>query len=304
MFRFALIAILLLAACAPPAATTTGQLQVVTSTQIVGDVVSEIGGDAIQLSVLIPPQSDTHTFEAAPSDAALLRDASLIFVNGLNLEESLVPLLETVQLKVVSLSDGLPVLDPNVHVEEHEDEEEGHEHEGSDPHTWLNPQNVKTWADVIAAALSDADPENASVYAANASAYKAELDELDSWAVEQVALIPEPERMLVTDHEALGHFAHHYGFEIIGALIPSISTASEPTAGELAELQDTVREHRVKAIFVEANFNNSLAQRVAMDTGVTLVPLYIEALSESGGPAPTYLEMMRYNIAAIVDALK
>ncbi len=312
---FASVLILLLAACASPIQTNNGQLQVVATTQIVGDVVAAIGSGAIQLEVLVPPQGDPHSFEPAPRDAALLADSSVVFFSGLNLEENLAPLLETVEAKVVALSDGQSVLEAEHEHEgeehndegedhEHEEGEHSHEHEGADPHVWMDPQNVKVWADLIAGALSVADPENAETYAANAVAYKAELDELDAWAMAQIAQIPEAERVLVTDHEALGYFAEHYGFEVIGALVPSYSTASEPTAAELAQLEEAVREHGVKAIFVGANLNSSLAERVVADTGVALVPLYTETLTEAGGPAATYLEMMRYNIAAIVEALK
>lgn len=304
---FASIFLCLLVACAPLSQADTGRLQVVATTQIVSDVVNAIGGETIQLAVLIPADSDPHSFEPAPRDAALLADSSLIFISGLNLEENLAPLLETAEAKVVSLSDQLSTLDAEEHEsEEHEHEEDGdeHHHEGADPHVWMDPQNVKAWTDVIVAALSEADPENATAYAANAEEYKAELDELDAWAMEQIATIPQSERLLVTDHEALGYFAEHYGFEVVGALIPSYSTASEPSASELAELEEALREHGVKAIFIGANLNSSLAERVVADTGVVLVPLYTETLSEVGGPAATYLEMMRYNIAAIVEALQ
>jgi ABC-type Zn uptake system ZnuABC Zn-binding protein ZnuA len=285
----------------------------VASTQIVGDVVAAIGGDAIDLEVLVPPQGDPHSFEPAPRDAALLADASLVFISGLNLEENLAPLLETVEGKLIPLSDELATLESEhdhgdeEHAgaeHEHEEGEHTHEHEGADPHVWMDPQNVKVWADLIATALSEADAANSATYLANADAYKAELDEIDAWAIEQFAHIPEADRILVTDHEALGYFAEHYGFTVIGALVPSYSTASEPTAAELAELEAAVREHGVKAIFVGVNLNSSLAERVVADIGVVLVPLYTETLSEADGPAATYLEMMRYNVAAIVEALK
>jgi ABC-type Zn uptake system ZnuABC Zn-binding protein ZnuA len=295
-----------LAACTQASQSQDNRLKIVASTQIVGDVVAAIGGDAIDLEVLVPPQGDPHSFEPAPRDAALLADSSLVFISGLNLEENLTPLLQTVEARLVSLSDQLETLESEHEDEghEHEEGEHIHEHEGADPHVWMDPQNVKVWADLVASALSETDAANSATYVANAQAYKAELDELDAWAMEQFTQIEEEDRILVTDHEALGYFAEHYGFTMIGALVPSYSTASEPTAAELAELEAAVREHGVKAIFVGANLNSSLAERVAADTGVVLVPLYTETLSDADGPAATYTEMMRYNVAAIVEALK
>ncbi len=191
------------------------------------------------------------------------------------------------------------------HDHEHEGEDEhGHDHEGPDPHAWMDPQNVKIWADNIAAALSTADPANAADYQANAEAYKAELDALDSWAVEQLAGIGHDRRLLVTDHETLGYFAARYDFEVIGALIPSLSTLSEPSAGELAALQTAIADYDIDVIFIGFSITPSLAQRVAADTGVQLVTLYTEALSAADGPAASYLDMMRYNVSAIAEALK
>ncbi|MBX3048017.1 MAG: zinc ABC transporter substrate-binding protein [Anaerolineales bacterium] len=190
---------------------------------------------------------------------------------------------------------------------EHEHEEEAghdHEHEGPDPHAWMNPQNVKVWADNVAAALSAADPAHAASYQANAEAYKAELDALDSWAAEQLAGIDHERRVLVTDHETLGYFAARYDFEVIGALIPSLSTLSEPSAGELAALQTAIADHEVDVIFIGFSITPGLAQSVAADTGVQLVTLYTEALSAADGPAASYLDMMRYNVSAIAQALK
>ena len=282
-----------LISCSAPPAGGSGRLNVVASTQILGDVVSVIGGDKIQLTVLIPPDSDPHAFEPAPQDAAKLAAADLVFVNGLNLEEALKPLLETEGLHLVIASDGIATI-----------EFVGEEFEGADPHVWMNPLNVKVWADNIAVALAAADPAHATSFRANADAYKAELDALDAWATAQLSLIPADARALVTDHESFGYFADHYGFEIVGALIPSISTVSEPSAGELAQLEDAISQYGVKAIFIGTSMNPALADRVAADTGVQVAALYTESLSDENGPAPTYLEMLRFDIAAIVAALQ
>lgn len=303
---FIILLALSLTACGQPQAAPSGSLSVIASTQLIGDVVSQIAGDEVSVTVLIPAGSDPHSFEPGPQDAALLTDADLVFVNGFGLEESLHDLLEALPDTVVEVSDGVASLEFEHGEEEEGDEHEGdeHEHEGSDPHIWMNPQNVKVWADNIATALSAADPSSASEYKANAQAYKDELDALDAWAGEQIALIPAEQRVLVTDHEAFGYFAEHYGFDLVGALIPSYSTLSEPSAGELAGLEDAIGTHGVNVIFVSSSVNPALAERVAADTGIVLVQLYAESLSGVDGPAPTYIDMMRYNVQAIVDALK
>ncbi|HEY4717994.1 MAG TPA: metal ABC transporter substrate-binding protein [Anaerolineales bacterium] len=289
----ALVVLLLFACSTPPA--STGKLNVVASTQILGDVVAAIGGESIELTVLIPPASDPHAFEPVPQDAARLADAELIFINGLNLEEALGQLLSAEGLSAITVSAGVMTIASGV--------QEG-EPDGSDPHVWMNPLNVKIWADNIAAALAAADPQHAAAYRANAAAYQAELDALDAWAVEQFSQIPVEDRVLVTDHESLGYFADHYGFQVVGALIPSRSTVSEPSASQLAELEDAIRHYGVKAVFIGVNTNPQLAERVAADTGVELVLLYIESLSEPGGSASSYLDLIRFDVEAILTALQ
>ncbi|MBX3045983.1 MAG: zinc ABC transporter substrate-binding protein [Anaerolineales bacterium] len=296
------------------------------TTPILADIVSQVGGEHVQLSVLIPAGTDPHAFEPTPQDAARLAEADLVVVNGLGLEESLTSLLHEVEEdgRVVIASEGIDPLDfehehegehEHEHEEEHEHEDEHehdeehehegeHHHEGQDPHVWMNPLNVSVWVDNIAAALSAADGANASEYQANADAYKAHLVELDHWIHEQVAMLPAADRKLVTDHESFNYFAEQYGFEIVGVLIPSFSTLSEVSAGELAELENTITTQNVPAIFIGASMSPGLAERVSADTGVALVVLYGETLSGQEGPAPSYLELMRYNVSSIVDALR
>ncbi len=284
-----------LAACASQAPTSSGKLNVVATNSILGDVVKHIGGELVNLTTLIPPKTDPHSFEPAPQDAARVAEADVIFVNGLNLEEFMQSLLSNAESHgmVITVSDGIQTI---------AGEEE--EFADADPHVWMNPMNVKIWADNIAEALAAADPANADVYRANAGAYKIQLDELDTWAKEQIGQIPAEQRLLLTDHDALGYFLDQYGFQFVGAVIPSTSTSSEPSAGELADLEQAIQQYGVKAIFVGISVNPALAERVAADTGVRLIPIYTEALSDASGPAATYLDMMRYDVEAIVAALK
>jgi ABC-type Zn uptake system ZnuABC Zn-binding protein ZnuA len=181
---------------------------------------------------------------------------------------------------------------------------EEHDHEGFDPHTWLDPNNVMVWVHNIEHELSEADPENTQAYAANAEAYEAELETLDAWIREQVAQIPEENRKLVTDHTLFTYFADEYGFEQVGTLIPGYNTLAEPTAQELAAIEDAIKDLNVKAVFVGNTVNPALGERVTADTGTQLVFVYTGSLSETDGEIPTYLDYMRYNTTAFVDALK
>jgi len=292
-----------LAGCSPAPASTqnsgsqTGdKLNVVATTTIVGDVVRNVGGDSISLNVLLPFGMDPHSFHPSPKDMAKVADAQLIIMSGAGLEDFMTPLLENSGGKavVIDASQGISLLKPSG--------SEGHE--GGDPHVWMDPNNVKTWVRNIETALSKEDPTHAAFYQSNAKTYLRALEELDAWVQFEVGQIPKDRRDLVTDHQVLGYFATRYGFQQIGALIPSYSTAAEPSAQELAALEDSVRKLRVKAIFVGNTVNPSLAQRVAEDTSTQLVFILTGSLTEKGGLADSYLDYLRYNISAIVEALK
>ncbi len=325
---------LALSACAPaatpaanpaaPAGESFQPLQVVATTSIVADVVQNIGGERISVTTLLPIGADVHTYEPTPQDLARVANAQLVFVNGAGLEEFLSGLIENAGSaeKVIEVSHGIELKDFGAHDDDHEKEgeehneenseeqneehrdDDNHSHEGGDPHTWVDPNNVKVWVENIRAALTAADPEGEAVYRANAESYLKQLEELDAWIREQVAQIAPENRKLVTDHSLFGYFTERYGFEQVGAIIPGYSTAAQPSAQEVAAIEDAIREFGVKAVFVSNTVNPTIAQRVAEDTGIRLVGLYTGSLSEPGGGAGTYLDYMRYNVSQIVNALK
>jgi len=180
-----------------------------------------------------------------------------------------------------------------------------HHHDEGDPHFWLDPTNVVTYVANIRDGLISVDPAGAEVYRANAERYIAQLNELDRFIADQVAAIPEANRKLVTNHESFGYFADRYGFRIIGTIVPGVSTGASPSAQQLARLTGRVRDAGVKVIFLETGANPQLAEQLARETGITIVSdLYTHSLSEADGPAPTYIDMMRYNVKRIVEALK
>ena len=307
----------MMSACAPspaapaPTSAEIQPLQVVATTSIVADVVGQVGGERVRVTTLLPIGTDVHTYEPAPQDLAKVAEARLVFVNGAGLEEFLQVLIENAGSadRVVEVSKGIELKDFGAHTHDHEGEEHSHEgeehsHEGGDPHTWVDPNNVKIWVENIRVALTAADPGGEETYRANAQAYLVKLDELDAWVRQQVEQIPPQNRKLVTDHLLFGYFAERYGFEQIGAIIPGYSTAAQPTAQEVAAIEDAIREFGVKAVFVGKTINPTLAQRVAEDTGIQLVGLYHGSLSAAGGEAATYLDYIRYNVTQMVNALK
>jgi ABC-type metal ion transport system, periplasmic component/surface adhesin len=321
-WRMLLSMMVLLAACAPSgrapsAASGARPLAVVATTSIVGDVVRQIGGEGVQVTVLLPVGADPHTFEPSPQDVARVAEADVVFAVGAGLEVFLEPLLKNAGGKAlhVELAEGIPLRPFEaiaVHREEgeesehgHEHEDHGHKHEGPwDPHVWLDPLNVITWTHTIEATLSRLDPERADRYRRNAEAYRAQLRELDAWIREQVAQIPPENRKLVTEHQVFGYFAHRYGFEQVGTIVPGVTTIVQPSPQELAALEEAIRALGVKAIFVSSTVDPALARRVAEDTGTRLVQLYVDSLGEPGSEADSYIGMMRVNVRRIVEALR
>jgi len=188
--------------------------------------------------------------------------------------------------------------------EEHDHEAEHHHHEG-DPHFWLDPLNVIKYVENIREGLIAADPAGKEIYTANAAAYITQLKDLDAWIQQQVSTIPTERRMIVTNHESFGYFADRYGFKIIGTIIPSVSTGASPSAQQMAHLVDRIRETGAIAIFLETGSNPQLAEQIAQETGIHVVSeLYTHSITAPDGSAPTYIDMMKFNVQAIVTALK
>jgi ABC-type Zn uptake system ZnuABC Zn-binding protein ZnuA len=271
------------------------KLQIVATTNIVGDVVSRVGGDRIALTTLTNVGVDPHSYVPTPADTAALHDAHAVFANGAGLEEFLAEMLDSAGGDAVE-----------IHVSEELDlqgAEDAHDHEGGDSHVWFDVQNVIRWVEAIEEALVTLDPTNTEAYQANADAYVRQLEELDTWVVAQVATIPSTSRKFVTNHPAFGYLAERYGLEQVGAVYP-ISPSSEPSAQDLAALEEAIHEHGAPAVFTESTVNPKLAEQVAQDTGVKLVPLYTGSLGGPGSGVESYIELIRYDVTAIVEALK
>jgi ABC-type Zn uptake system ZnuABC Zn-binding protein ZnuA len=269
------------------------------------DIAQNVAGDRLKVEALAPYGADPHEFEPSPQDMVKLADSQVIIVNGGGVEGWLQKAIETVggQHQVITASDGLTSRTPR----EGEAVELGGAAQGGtvDPHFWLDPVSVQRYVENIRDGLSQADPAGKDTYAQHAAAYVARLKDLDGWIRQQVTQIPEQRRLLITNHESLGYFADRYGLRIVGTIIPSTSSEASPSAQQLARLVDVIKSTGAPAIFLETGTNPQLAQQVSQETGVKVVTdLYTHSITAPGGAAPTYIDMMKYNTLAIVNALK
>jgi len=270
------------------------------------DFTRQVAGDRLTVKSLIPAGVEPHGYEPTPQDIAAVADARLLVVNGAGLEAFLARLL-------ANAGGGRPVVEASAGLVSRT-AREGEVTEGSgmaagpsaepDPHFWLDPVLAIRYVQNIRDGLIRIDPAGEAAYRTNAEAYIARLRGLDVWIKSRVAAIAPAQRMLATNHESLGYFADRYGFRIIGTVIPSVSTEASPTARQLARLVDGLKAAGARAVFLEAGGNPQLARQVAEESGIKVVTeLFTHSLSDASGPAPTYLDMMRTDVNAIVGAL-
>lgn len=292
-----------------PVMVTDGRpLRVLATTSIIGDVVGQVGGDAIDLTVLIPPGQDPHSYQPGAADLTAAADADVVFVNGWDLEEGLVKALATIGGDAVIAPVSAGITPRTVSAIDGDHQTATSNHGPVDPHVWQDVANVIQWVDTIRQVLSAADPARAATYAANAEAYRQELQQLDGDLRALFGQIPPERRVLVTNHDNLGYLAAAYGFEIVGTVIPSISTLAEPTAGALADLVQTMRAAGICTLVVESTAGEQLARTLQNEltdcADVKLITLYSDALGPAGSGADSYVGMMRANAAALVEGLK
>lgn len=270
---------------------------IVASTTFLADIARHVAGDRATVESLLSPGADPHEYQAVPSDVQKITESTAVIINGLDYDQFIQPLLENANgtRLVITASDGL---------EERQMQEETGE-TVTDPHMWMNPTRVIKYVENIRDGLIEVDSGGQNVYQTNAEAYISQLDDLDSWIKEQVAQIPQERRLLVTNHDSLGYFAEQYGFTVIGTIVPGVSSEAAPSAQQIAALIDEINSTGAPAAFLNISDNPHLADQIAAETDIKVVTdLYIEALSLTDGPAATYIEMMKYNVSQIVNALK
>lgn len=296
-FMILTICVLILAACgqATPSTSKSQTPSVLATTTFLADIARNVAGDRIAVDSLLPFGADPHSYQPTPADAVKIDKSNILIVNGLDYEQFLGPLLANAggQRLLITASDGL---------EARQMQEE--DHSVTDPHMWLDPNRVIKYVENIRDGLSQADPEGAATYRSNADAYIVKLTELDGWIKDQVAQIPPERRLLVTNHESLGYFSERYGFTVVGELLQSVSSVASPSAKQMADLIDQVKATGAPAVFLDASDNPALAKQIAEETDVKVVTdLHLESLTD-GPPAGTYIDMMKYNVTQIVNALR
>jgi ABC-type Zn uptake system ZnuABC Zn-binding protein ZnuA len=303
-----LLAVLVIVLLAPafaggqPALAGGQKLEVVATFSVLGDFVHQVGGDKVDLSTIVPPGGDAHTFDPKPDQVAQVAQADLIFEIGVGFEPWLDDLYNASgsSAKRVAVTDGM-----NLIAADHEAGVSDAKPGIHDPHVWHDVNNAIMIVQTIEKGLSAKDPANAATYQANAKAYLAQLAQLNAWVKQEVAKIPPDQRKLVTSHDTFAYFARAYGFQIIGTAFGSLSTEQgEPSAKDVANLIKEIKAAHVPAIFAENVSNPKLMQQIADEAGVKLGPdLYTDALGPPGSSGDTYLKMMHYNVSAIVTAL-
>lgn len=290
---FVLMMMFPVAAFAMPA-----KVQVIATFSILGDIVTHVGGDKVDLTILVPADSDAHTFEPTPKESIALSKAQVVFENGLHFEyfiDDLYHASGSSATRVVVTTGIKPrTFDVTGNINE------------IDPHAWHDVNNVIVMVKNIEHALIELDPAQEVYYQQHADNYIAQLTALDQWIENKVQALPNNQRKLVTSHDALGYFAARYDFKVIGAVIPSATTeAEDPSAKQMAALFDTIKSNGVKAVFIENMHSGKIATVLAHEAHVKVAPaLYTDALGDKGSDGDSYIKMMQHNVQTIVEALK
>lgn len=294
---------------------SAAEIKAVASFSILGDIVSHVGGDRVEVTTIVGPNADTHVYEPKPADAQALSQSQVFFVNGLGFEGWLDRLVEATGFTgpVVVASTGVATHtmadDEHGHGEAapaeagHDDHAHAEESgEITDPHAWQSLKNGLIYVQNVSDGLCKADPDGCPTYQANAKAYSAEISALDAQVVAAIDTVPQAQRKVITTHDAFGYFGEAYGVQFLAP--EGISTDSEASAADVGKLIEQIRADGVKALFIENMSDGRLVEQIARETGVTIGgELYADALSEPGEGASTYLDMFRHNIELLVPAM-
>lgn len=299
--RWVALSALLLLGCAPQAPERAdGRIRVVTTIGMITDIVKRVGGERVHVDGLMGPGVDPHLYKARAGDVRKLSQAEVVFYNGLHLEAAMGEVLEEMGRRVrsVAVTDAIPreeLLHPP-------------EFAGAyDPHVWFDVRKWMSAVRVVEASLSAHDPAGAGLYARNAAALVAELEELDAWVRARVAELPPERRVLITAHDAFNYFGRAYGFRVRG--LQGISTATEAGTSDVQRLAREIAEQRIPAVFVETSIPRRTVEAVqaavrARGFDVRIgAPLFSDAMGSTGTPEDNYIGMVRHNVNAIVGAL-
>ena len=329
LFKFGILALsIVLIACTGGSAEAGcpeidgREINVVATTPMIGEFVSQVGGDNINLTVLMPAEADPHTYEPAPQDAGTIADADLVFYTGLKYEPAaLIKLLENsacsaevlaevgesvfpIEFKEGGHDEGHDDHDEeghDDHDEEGHDDHEGHDHGAYDPHFWFDPNRVAYASEYIENKLVEFDPSNASEYETSGKAYITELKGLVSQVSQLISTIPSQNRKLITTHESLGYLEAKFGLEVLSTIIPSVDSANEISPSQLVDVIDVIEDNNVKVIFIESEAPSVYAETIVAETGIKAVEgLWVETLKEG----QSYSEFLFDAVELIVENLR
>ncbi len=296
----------LILAHAPMAATAQEKLPVVASFSILGDFVKEVGGDRVALTTLVGANGDAHVYSPTPADAKAMAGAKFVVVNGLKFEGWITRLIKSSGTKatIATATTGITPLQNEADDHDHgKKDKHGHNHAGQDdPHAWQSVANAKIYVANIRDALVKADPAGQASYEANATRYLAQLDAVEAEVKAAIARIPADRRKAITSHDAFGYFVKAYGIEFIAP--QGVSTEAEASAKDVGRIIRQIKAEKIPAVFLENVTNPRLVERIAKESGARVGgQIFSDALSDAGGPAGTYIAMMKHNISQIEKAL-
>jgi len=264
-----------------------GKPVVVATTTQAADFARHVAGDRAEVKQILEPNTDPHDYEVRPRDVKALVHADLVIRSGGEVDAWLAGAIDSAGTKapVLTLLDRVGP-------------------EDDDPHWWQDPRRAVTAVAAIGDALAATDPAGAAGYRARADAYEKDLRTLDAGVARCIREIPAARRKLVTTHDALGYYAHRYGLEVIGTVIPALTTQAQASSGDLARLVDTIRREGVRAIFAESSVNAKVEDAIAQETGARVGrALWADALGPPGSDGATYADSIRANTEAIVEGL-
>jgi manganese/zinc/iron transport system substrate-binding protein len=300
--RILLLSITLVLIACKNETPTNGKLNIVTTTTMITDLVKNIGGDAVNIQGLMGSGVDPHLYKASEGDVTKLVNADVIFYNGLHLEGKLVDVFEKMeQTNKTPIALG-EALQKNTLI--------GSDYFASnyDPHVWFDITYFKQFAEKVTAVLCEKDPENASKFKENETAYLAKLDELQIEVKTIIETLPKDKRVLITAHDAFNYFGKAHDFEVVG--LQGLSTATEAGVQDVQKLAAFIIDKKIKAIFVESSVPKRTIEALQaavnsknhnVEIGGTL---YSDALGDAGTVEGTYIGMFKYNVNTIINALK
>lgn len=283
---FVALAALAASACTQTALATPppGTIAVVATTTQMQDLVRNVGGSRVHVVGILRPNVDPHDFEPTPSSVAALAHAKLVVESGAGLDAWADGLVE-------ASGGGAPVFDAAAGLPLRSD----------DPHWWGDPVLVERVAGALARRLGRVDPGHHAAYARNAARYVGQLARMDAANRQLVATVPAADRKLVTNHDAFGYLAAHYGIRVVGSVFPALSSAAQPSAKDVARLIERIRAEHVRAVFTESSLDPALEREIASEAGARVyADLYGDTLGPGGSPGATYIGMERWNVRAMV----